>query len=58
MQKRVNYFFEIIVNKGLIVNKFRGGSQAKKMMQNAGLPSEVIIRVLTIPQITRSSDWS
>lgn len=57
MQKRVNNKFDHIVNKGLIMNKFRGGLQAKQMMENAGLPSAVIFRVLTKPQITRSSDW-
>lgn len=58
MQKRINNIFDHVVNKGLIMNKFRGGLQAKQMMKNAGLPSAVILRVLTKPQITRSSDWS
>ena len=58
MQKRVNNIFDHIVNKGLIVNKFRGSLQAKQMMESAGLPSAVILRVLTKPQRTRSSDWS
>jgi len=58
MQKRVNNIFDRIVNKGLIINKFKGGLLAKQMMQSAGLPSEVILRVLNKPQITRSSDWS
>lgn len=58
MQKRINNIFDHVVNKGLIMNKFRGGLQAKQMMKNAGLPSAVILWVLTKPQITRSSDWS
>jgi hypothetical protein len=28
------------------------------MMENAGLPSSVILRVLAKPQRTRSSDWT
>ena len=58
MQKRVNNKFDHIVNKELIMNKFRGRLQATQMMENAGLPSNVILRVLTKPQRTRSFDWS
>jgi len=58
IQKRINNKFDHVVNKALIMNKFKGGLLAKQMMQSAGLPSEVILRVLNKPQITRSSDWS
>jgi hypothetical protein len=57
MQKRINNIFDHVVNKGLIMNKYRGSLQAKQMMENAGLPSDVILRVLTKPQRIRSSDW-
>jgi hypothetical protein len=58
MQKRLNIIFDHVVNKGLVVNKFRGGLQAQQMMENAGLPSSVILRVLAKPQKIRSSDWT
>lgn len=57
MQKRANDKFDQVVNKGLILNKFRGSIQARKMMISAGLPSSVILRILTTPQKTRISDW-
>jgi len=47
-----------VVNKGLILNKVRGELQAKQMMEKAGLPRSIIIRVLANPERTRSSDWS
>ena len=58
MQIRENFKFDQVVNKGLIINKFRGVLQAREMMINAGLPSSIILRVLTKPQIIRSSDWN
>jgi hypothetical protein len=57
MQKRANDKFDQVVNKGLMINKFKGSLQAEKMMTRAGLPSSVILRVLTTPQNTRISDW-
>jgi len=57
MEKRANDKFDQLVNKGLIMNKFRGSFQASKMMARAGLPTSVILRVLTTPQKTRRSDW-
>lgn len=57
MEKRANDKFDQVVNKGLIINKFRGSLQASKMMARAGLPISVILRVLTTPQNTRRSDW-
>lgn len=58
MKKRLNNIFDHVVNKGLILNKFRGELQAKQMMEKAGLPRSIIIRVLANPERTRSSDWS
>ena len=57
MEKRANDKFDQVVNKGLMINKFRGSLQAEKMMARAGLPSSVILRVLTSPQKTRRTDW-
>lgn len=57
MQPRVNDIFNHIVNKGLIVSKFRGTTQAMHMMIQAGLPRSVINRVLSSSQTMRSSDW-
>lgn len=58
MQERVNTVFDHAVNKGLIVNKFRGNQQATQIMVRAGLPIPVILRVLSKSQRIRSSDWS
>lgn len=58
MKKRLNNTFDQVVNKGLVLNKFRGSLQAKQMMENAGLPKSVILRVLANPERTRSSDWN
>ena len=57
MQQRTNSKFDHVVNKGLILNKFRGKQQATQMMVGAGLPVAVILRVLSRSQRTRSSDW-
>ena len=57
MQQRVNDIFNHIVNKGLIISKFRGNDQAMRMMIQAGLPRSVIKRVLSTSQNMRSSDW-
>lgn len=58
MKKRLNSIFDHAVNKGLVLNRFRGALQAKQMMENAGLPSSIILRILANPERTRSSDWS
>lgn len=58
MKKRQNSKFNLIVNKGLVLNKFKGGLQAKQMMESAGLPNSIILRVLANPERTRGSDWS
>ena len=39
------------------MNKFRGGLQAKQI-ENAGLPSALLLRVRTKPQKISSSDWN
>lgn len=58
MQDRTNNQYDQIINKALILYKFRGDTQARKMMENAGLPNAIISRVLTKPQIIRKSDWN
>ncbi|HSI44082.1 MAG TPA: phage tail protein [Methylotenera sp.] len=58
MQDRTNNQYDQIINKALILYKFRGDTQARKMMENAGLPNTIISRVLTKPQVIRKSDWS
>jgi hypothetical protein len=58
MQNRSNYIFANIVNKGIIISKFKGLVQANKMMKSAGLPDYIIERVLFMPQNLRSSDWT
>ncbi len=58
MQNRTNNKFDQIVNKALMLYKFKGDLQARKMMENAGLPSDIIRRVLSEPRVIRSSDWT
>jgi hypothetical protein len=58
MQDRSNYIFDKIVNKGIIISKFKGLVQANKMMKSAGLPDYIIERVLFKPESLRSSDWT
>lgn len=58
MQNRTNDKFDRIVNKGLMLNKFKGYMDAKKMMENAGLPSDIIHRVLGEQRVIRRSDWN
>ena len=58
MQNRSNSIFDHIVNKGIIISKFKGVVQASKMMKTAGVPDYIIERVLFEPQKLRSSDWS
>jgi hypothetical protein len=58
MQNRTNYIFDHIVNKGIIICKFRGIVQANKMMKTAGIPEHIIERILFEPQKIRSGDWS
>ncbi len=57
MQTRVNNIFDLIVNKGLIMSKFRGTEDAKQMMIKAGLPSIIIQRVLFDSNKIRRFDW-
>lgn len=60
MLKRTNMLFAHIVNKGLIMVKFRGPDEAKSMMVRAGLPMNIIKRVLlqkNIKHNIRKSDW-
>ena len=46
MQHRNNHLHAEIVNKGLIMVYIRGVDEAKCMMMRAGLPPNVINRVL------------
>ncbi|MES2546907.1 MAG: phage tail protein [Pseudomonadota bacterium] len=61
MKKRTNVLFAHVVNKGLIMSRFRGQDEAKRMMTKAGLPANVISRVLlqekNIKKDVRRSDW-
>ena len=61
MQERTNVLFANIVHKGLIMSKRRSVEEAKCMMMRAGLPSEIISRVLAqdvnISKNIRKSDW-
>ena len=57
MKPRNNLLFSRIINQSLIVYKFKGYNQAKDMMVEAGLPTNVINRVLNQPPNVRTTDW-
>lgn len=57
MQARTNQLYSHVVNKSLIMYKFRGHEQAMHMMVKAGLPRNVINRVLDKSAKVRISDW-
>ncbi len=60
MQDRTNLLFANVVRKGLILSKRKSVEDAQCMMMRAGLPLEVITRVLlqdrTINQFIRKTD--
>ena len=49
--------FDQVVNQGLVMSKLSGRDQAMHMMIKAGLPRNVINRVLLEKVNVRSSDW-
>ena len=53
---RTNKVIEAAVNKGIAVAKFKDAQEAIKLMIRAGVPKEVIERVLN--ENHRSTDWS
>ncbi len=57
MKARTNELYSHVVNKSLIMIKFRGPEQAMHMMVKAGLPRNVINRVLDKKAEVRISDW-
>ena len=57
MKPRNNLLFSYIINKSLIVYKFKGHDKAKHLMVEAGLPNSVIERVLNQSPNVRTSDW-
>ena len=57
MKARTNDLYSHVVNKSLIMYKFRGPEQAMHMMVKAGLPRNVINRVLDKTAEVRISDW-
>ena len=57
MNPRNNLLFSNIVNKSLIVYKFKGYDTAKHIMVEAGLPINLIDRVLKQSPNVRTSDW-
>lgn len=57
MKTRTNEHYSHIVNRGLIMFKFRGYDESKYMMVKAQLPNDVIDRVLNQPPLVRNSDY-
>ncbi len=57
MKKRENQVFDQVVNQGLVMSKFKSRDEAMHMMIKAGLPRNVINRVLLEKVNVRSSDW-
>lgn len=58
MQNRDNNLFDQIINKGIATSKFKGKVTAKEMMKSAGIPDQIIDRVLFEPQKVRKTDWN
>jgi hypothetical protein len=58
MNNRTNDKFDQIVNKALALSKFKSEFDARKMLLSAGIPAEIIMRVLSNPRKIRRSDWS
>ncbi|MES2547504.1 MAG: phage tail protein [Pseudomonadota bacterium] len=57
MQARTNELYSHLVNKSIIMYKLSGHEQAMHMMVKAGLPRNVINRVLDKSAKVRTSDW-
>lgn len=57
MQQRSNKLFERVINKGIATAKFKDKKSAIEMMMRAGVPQNIIERVLSDPQKLRSTDW-
>lgn len=57
MIQRTNKVFETAVNKGIAVAKLKDTPTAIKLMMRAGVPEEVIARVLN-HSAHRASDWN
>lgn len=58
MHNRTNDKFDQIVNKALALSKFKGEFDARKMLENAGIPTEIIMRILSFPRKVRRTDWN
>ena len=56
MKARTNDLYSHVVNKSLIMVKFRGPEHAMHMMVKAGLPRNVINRILNKTAKVRISD--
>lgn len=46
MKKTTNDLTSHVMDKGLVINKYKGEYQAKRVMMRAGLPVDVIESVL------------
>lgn len=57
MQSRENVVFNHLVNKGLIMSKYRSPAEAEQMMIRGGLPTIIIQRILSESQKVRWTDW-
>lgn len=58
MHNRTNDNFDQVVNKALALSKFKGEFDARKMLENAGIPTEIIMRILSFPRKVRRTDWN
>ena len=56
MQNRVNTKYDEIIRKGLFMAKFKGDLLARQMMMKAGVPNEIILRVMSEQGKIRSGD--
>ena len=56
MQNRENTIYDEIIKKGLFMAKFKGDLLARQMMMKAGVPNEIILRVMSEQGTIRSDD--
>lgn len=54
---RINRNLDAAVNRGLAAAFLVNAQAGQKIMRNAGVPPEVVTRLLRSPQQCRATDW-
>ncbi len=57
VDERSNTEIELVINRGLAAAALAGIPAGLKMMQEAGVPKNICLRVLNCKDRRRSSDW-